>query len=437
MTNILINSGIKLTIEPGVILNFGSCQLQVNGILNAQGTASNKIILSSSGSSNQKIDFTSLSSSWNDQTGSGCIISNAIIYSVPIIINGSSPRISSNYFAVSTYSPIFVNGGGPVITSNIVDLQYNSEIHVKNGNPTISSNLIKGGGQNYGIYTEASASASIVNNNITNCFSGIYAVGVCNIQQNNILNNANDGIRSNNSASSIQKNAIANNYCGIGGEGNILSNTITSNTYGLWGPTAASTISNNNIFSNSQNIHLTENSTVLGALADVNAVNNWWGTTETSVIDQTIWDFKNVTNLGTVTFVPFLNQANPLSPMIPTSIPIPTIPPTPAPATSTPVPSNSPNTFVSPTLEPTVPNYTTEPSPISTPAGIHTSSPPPETGNFSITDIENVAVIILSIALAISIIIVLNKKFSSSGNREASNKKPLRRKKSANDLCFC
>lgn len=427
-TNLAVNSGVTLTIEPGVTVNLGGFQLQVNGVLNAQGIAGNPIIFTENSNSNQKIDFASTSSPWNDQSSSGCIISNAIIYSVPMTIDSASPKISNNYFASTPYSPIIVNGGGPLITGNTFNLQSNAEILVNYGYPFISYNTIKGGGQNYGIYTESVATASITNNNITSCFSGIYSVGASNIQQNNIMNNVNDGVRSNNSASTIQNNVITNNLCGIGGEGNIFSNTITANTYGLWGPTEVSTITNNNIFSNTQNIHLTENATILGNLANVNTVNNWWGTTDVGAIDQTIWDFKNATNLGTVTFVPFLTQSNPIAPMVPSFLPIPTVPPTATPASSTPAPAASPFATVSPTPAPTIPNYISELTPSPTISEVYTSSPQPIIGNFNATDVENVGVIVLSFSLAVAIIVVLNRKFSQPDNRKVQNR-PRRRKK--------
>ncbi len=43
--NLIVNSGVTLTIDPGVTVNVDSYQLQVNGLLNARGTSSNKIVL--------------------------------------------------------------------------------------------------------------------------------------------------------------------------------------------------------------------------------------------------------------------------------------------------------------------------------------------------------------------------------------------------------
>jgi parallel beta-helix repeat protein len=408
--NVIVNSGVTLTIEPGVTVNFGPYQITVNGILNAQGTSANKIVLSSNNDSDEQIDFTA-------QADYGCIIDNAIISSVPIVVGGGSPQINNNYFT-STPTPALINvyGGSPLIEKNVINMVSTDGIYVNSGSPTISSNLITGEDQYYGIYIESTATATISNNNITDCWSGIDAVGESIIQQNNVMNNANDGIHSNISASIIQDNAIANNLCGISGPGNIQDNTITDNSAGLWGPSASATITNNNIFDNTENIHLTDS-------GNVNATYNWWGTADASVINQTIWDFKNAPNLGIVTFVPFLAESNPLAPSIPTLGPVPTPPPTPAPTTTA-----TPFVTPTPTYTPTPTNYTTS-TPRPTPILIRTPSSP-IFGHFSMTDIDNMVVIALAFTLAVVIIVVINMKFGKP-NKPKSKKRRKRRQKSA------
>ena len=88
--------------------------------------------------------------------------------------------------------------------------------------------------------------------------------------------NTNDGIRSDNSASLIQNNAIAHNLCGISGTGDIESNTVTGNSAGIWGPNMTAIITLNNIFANYnatggyvQNIHMT-------FFDNLSFPNNWW-----------------------------------------------------------------------------------------------------------------------------------------------------------------
>jgi hypothetical protein len=423
--NLIVNSGVTLTIEPGVTVDFGPYQITVNGVLNAQGTSADEIVLSSDSDSNEQIYFTA-------QAGYGCIVDDAIISSVPIVVGGGSPQISNNYFT-STPTPalITVNGGSPLIENNVINLVSTDGIYVNYGSPTISSNFITGEEQYYGIYIAGAATATISDNNITDCWSGIDAVGESIIQQNNIMNNANDGIDSSSPASIIQNNAIANNLCGISGPGDIQDNTITDNSAGLWGPSSLATITYNNIFSNynetsgnTQNIHLTDS-------GNVNATYNWWGTAVASAINQTIWDFKNAANLGIVTFVPFLNESSPFAPSIPILGPVPTPPPTTSPvATATPNASPTPPPSVTPT--PVTTPFITWIGPSSTPTPLKSqqSSSTPILGYFTTTDIDNIVVIALAFILAVVIIVVINIKFGKP-DKPKSKKRRKHRQKSA------
>jgi hypothetical protein len=226
-------------------------------------------------------------------------------------------------------------------------------------------------------------------------------VGASTIQQNNIMNNGNDGIRSENSASTIQYNVLANNNVGISVTGIIRDNTIANNLVaGIWGPFPSATITQNNIYGNPQNVHLTEPD-------NIEAAYNWWGTTDASAINQTIWDHKNASNLGTLNFIPYLSESNALAPSIPPLITIPPPPtiPTPTP-TVTPTPTPSPTSSVTPT--PTSPTLT--PSPTATP----TETPQESPGQFTITDIGGIVVIVVAILSALIIIVFINRKYGKS-----------------------
>jgi hypothetical protein len=394
--DVTINNGVTLTIQSGVTVNFGSYKIYVNGILNAQGTSASKIVFS--GNEYSSIVFTSTSTDWSGT--SGCIVDNAYIFSVSMIVEDSSPKISNNYFT-STYSTLItVSGGSPLISNNVLIFDYNDCIRINSdSSPVISYNVIAGNEKHYGIYTEGTAYIS--NNNITGCWTGIYAVGASTIQYNNIMGNKNDGIRNENATSTIQNNVLANNNVGISVTGIIRDNTIANNLVaGIWGPLSSSTITQNNIYDNAQNVHLTEPD-------DIEAVNNWWGTTDASAINQTIWDHKNdPSNLGTLNFDPYLTAPNPSAPAIPTSIVIP-----PPPTIPTPTPSPSPD--VTPTPSPSVtptPSSTITPSPTIAP----TETPQESPGQFDTADITGVVVIVVAILLALVIIVFINKKYGKS-----------------------
>ncbi len=84
----------------------------------------------------------------------------------------------------------------------------------------------------------------------------------------------------------------------------ITANTISKNTVGISVGSATPIINDNNIVDN------TQNSILLTASADVNASNNWWGTTDTKSISSTIHDSKSDFNLGTVNIIPILQSSN-------------------------------------------------------------------------------------------------------------------------------
>jgi hypothetical protein len=416
--NMIIESGVTLTIQPGTTVNFGAFQMQVNGVLIAQGTSSNIIVFSGTSDSAASVDF--------DSTNLGSIISYADVYSVSINIQEGAPTISDNYFAGAPTSPIIsVNNNGypsSLITGNSINVVSTDGIDVESGSASITDNVIIGQDYQgvYGIYAASSSATSISNNNITNCYSAIWAVGLSTIEGNNIMHNLNDGVCSVNLNSIIENNAIADNVCGVSGAGIIENNTITDNSVGLWSPSG--TIVNNNILNNynstggyTQNIHLTNSNYVT-------AINNWWGLIDTAAIDQTIWDYKNATNLGVVQFVPFLNESNPSAPSTPTFIPVPTPPPTPAPGGSpTPVPTNTP--YVTPSPSPYA-NYTPLP-PYKIPTQPQKVTPSPIICNLSSSDMNSILVIVVAFILAASIIAVLNLKFG----RKPAPKRTKRRKR--------
>ena len=108
---------------------------------------------------------------------------------------------------------------------------------------------------------------------------------------------------------------------------------------------------------------------------DVNATYNWWGTTDTQAINQTINDYKNNFQFGTVTFVPFLNGPSASAPVYnlplsPTPSPIPT-------RTFSPTPTSSPT-----------PRPTTNPTSNPTPKPTSSSSPTPQPQNAPLLEVS-------------------------------------------------
>jgi hypothetical protein len=185
----------------------------------------------------------------------------------------------------------------------------------------------------------------------------------------NVISGFNVGMSCSSFSGMIMRNLLINNNYGLKWYANaettkttIQNNTIANNSYGVYLDVATvsdacyPTISYNNIQNNSaQNI-------VIGYYIDepqvFNANNNWWGTTDTSVISQTfsirekLQDAERLTNK--VDFMPCLpspnTEATPNSNS--DSMPAPTITNTPSPAAT-----NQINTNVTPS--PTVPEFPT------------------------------------------------------------------------------
>jgi len=407
-----VNKGATLTIEAGVTVNLNSHYIQVNGTLIAKGSNAEKISFS-----NGQIIFTQSAVGWDEQNGSGSIIENAlfsseisvdgfarltskiIIANSPKIthsninayieVNSGSPIISDNtlnnkyrsdYLSANEYMVLTLSGGAPKIINNTItgiaikagspavlnnnitrgtDTSSYAAINILGGSPTISNNIIASGTHTWG-------GGSFYPGGKTT-FNGINGGNNAHISDN-IISGCAIGIATN--LATIERNVIENSSVGIEiNSGVIQNNTITNNSIAIRLKQPGSvTITYNNIENSLQNaIYLQD------APNNVNATYNWWGTTDTQTIAQSIHDFKNDFNLGNVIFTPLLMSPNALAPAatpvsipiaIPSSTPAPTqtpaftppITPTPMPESTSPPSYESTQTIgpsVTPTLKPT------------------------------------------------------------------------------------
>lgn len=324
-----VPEGVTLTIEPGATVNLNDHYIRVNGTLRARGSSTDKIRINGvSGTSppESKITFTAINEGYNEQTGSGSIIENAIVNSTTIDVVVSSVKISN-----SIISGVISAGASSIISNNIITGQIGAggsavvsnntitgSIGLRGGSASILNNTITGGSGN-GITLELTESPLIFGNTISDCSGVGISVG---------------------GSGTIERNLVINNNYGIGvyveGWATIQNNTISNNYVGLkYGSTVAfPTISYNNFEDNSYNFYS-------DVSKDVDVINNWWGTTDTQAIKQSIFDFEDDFNLGTVNFTPFLTAPNPEATPAATSVPTPSPPPTNSP-TPTPTPSQEP-----------------------------------------------------------------------------------------------
>ncbi len=336
--NILISNEVTLTVEAGTTVNLNGYYLEVDGILQAIGSTSDKIyLIGNSQNLNNGIDFTEFSSEWNEKNRYGCIIENAVITSIQIDVNGTSPKINNNTIDGCVQSHLT---GSPIVTNNNFIGGQNYQTAITGGFSSIISNNTITSSHNIAILAYDS---SVVSNNIIkgDRQKGINAYGSTLL--NNVISDCFQwGIRASSGSTSgtiIENNLIANNNQGIvtSGNNNILTNnTIANNTIGIYAYYQA-TLTYNNIENNSQNqlkLDVTEK-------YPFNATYNWWGTIDQTTIENSIYDSKNDFNLGTVTFIPFLTAPN--SQAIPNQ--------------KAPIPTTSPSTSQMPSPTSTVPEF--------------------------------------------------------------------------------
>jgi len=279
--NILINEGTTLTIEAGVKIYFEESpiyrqhNLQVDGILVAKGNKNKKIVFTSKNAhlSNEEswigwgsIRFSDKSIDWNEETKIGSIMEYCIIEyggrdEGLISIVNSSPSIKNSVLRFSEGDALRVRGNPKIIDNQI----QSGRIMVWEGTAYFSRNEVTGQG-----FYIVGGSPIITKNNIINNNGDTYGGGIRidrgspKITYNNIINNAHNGI-------SI-----------LGGSPVVENNNIY----------------NNKVFS----ILLTDTKN------DFNFPNNWWGTTNSSVINSLIHDFDDDYTLGKVNYQPIVTS---------------------------------------------------------------------------------------------------------------------------------
>ncbi len=350
---ILISNGVNLTIEQGVIVNLNGYSLEVYGALLARGSATEKVqfnggaISFSSTSKDSLIDSAVLSGSILVRNSSPTITYSSINN---LTVDGGSPNICYNTISgkvnINSGSPSICNndingtfditGGAPLVNANIID----ARIVVKDGTAVISGNKISDG-----IHADSRGGPLTIKNNLIYSKSGftvILIMGIhADISENIIFGNNATGIRvflkvssaavTNNqiydcgtglysdagaTADDIQivGNLVINNTVGMSvwTVGNVHDNTIAENSIGLTCAGFKELIVTHNNFQNN-----TKYNVKILHLQDLNAPDNWWGTTDASAIDQSMYDKKNEELLGRVNYIPFLTSPNTNSPSIP------------------------------------------------------------------------------------------------------------------------
>jgi hypothetical protein len=141
------------------------------------------------------------------------------------------------------------------------------------------------------------------------------------------------------------------------------------NNYASYG--SSKTFVNNNSFTYTSGIILQVEKT--STTADMDVSQNYWGTSNTSIIDSMIYDKNDDLSCSSYfNYLPILDTPNPDTPIAPTPTPYPTPVPTP---TNTPEPTSLPTTTPDPTASPTPLTIPADPTAMPSPLNSLTPDP--------------------------------------------------------------
>ena len=333
-----VSDRATLNIEAGVVVDFDSYYLEVNGTLNAEGTSGEPIYFSS----NSQIQ----------EPPSDLLNTYPSVFSNPnILLVYGNPECNLKYVVLdqtSFQAQSFISEA--TLTLEHCSLLGDSSVNLW-GTTRISDSYINGSVQVRGDST-ITGSIFLCGLDIAGSCSGSRFVGTYSVLGNNITNQQNGIVLNAGDIGTIKDNVIWGGSIGIcQGDGfpmmsaNILNNLITDNQIGIYTrtPRDDSTIIGNSILRNKIGIStpspkqtITGNNfentqyNIQAGVSAVSATNNWWETTDRASIDQKIYDSNDDYSLGTIVYYPFSASTKsnaPESPsdmMLPTTAPLPT-----------------------------------------------------------------------------------------------------------------
>ena len=295
--DVVVDSGVTLTVEPGVVVKFTSgTNLIIGGALVAEGNTTHPITFTSGSTTPAPGDWRSIK--FRDSSDDDlCKISYGVIEYGTTAVFIESSAASVLFCDISNNAE---NG--------ISDLE---------GSPTISGCSVSNNQRGI-LIGGAHASATVIDNNIvSNALDGILLKGARgwsrpkNISENTILFNGRDGITCDVSHNVfILGNIISNNTgCGISSnrlDMHIRNNVIKGNDHGIYvedrhgAQDQKYPIDYNYIYENAlyDFCNLRKD--------DFNATYNWWGTSNETAIQEHIYDYYDDHDLGEVFYKPYL-----------------------------------------------------------------------------------------------------------------------------------
>ena len=280
--------GYTLTIKPGVEVRFDpGTSLTIRGTLIAEGTQSNQIVFTSNATVPEKDIWGGIEVD-SGQGGNFSIRFANISYAE----TGLEVRCCDFVGPGNIADSVFINNH-----RGLSLMGYGIEVQVNRC--TFENNSIGVEGESQ---MDTRVSNSVFKNNdigfVTGNGTSIFASTF--ISNGKALIGAGLGEVRN---SMIIANDVGVEHAEIGGF-DLYNNTIISNTIGVELPFSAFAVvpdaKFNNIYGNTE-YNMKNNSSL-----SIEATSNWWGTTDTSAIDASIFDGRDDANLGLVIYEPFL-----------------------------------------------------------------------------------------------------------------------------------
>jgi len=310
--SLLVPEGKALTIEEGVKLFLKKDSgIKVKGNLYIKGSESKKVIFTVKGKANEQWNGIEVEGDKSTLEIKNCIVDHSSF--------GIKESSDNNKIVIEKCN---IKSGGISLRSSeskIINNEIKSNINLENGEKHyVSANKIFAGGISisYGSYNNLIENNSIEGGNGDGIYTGSHTTNYWNAPPSTDYSDGNK----------IIGNSISKKDCGIdisGGADNSVSNnliknnknegimmsggTITNNTIvgnGNCGirVNGATKINNNEIYGNIKGELINDSS------SEIDATNNWWGTTNEQIIISKIVDYFQDSKKGIVKFQPYLNE---------------------------------------------------------------------------------------------------------------------------------
>jgi len=317
--DVVVETNVFLTIEPGVVVRFTvGTNLIIDGALVAQGNSLQRITFTTDSITPEPGEWGTIKFR-DTSVDAACVIDWAIIEYANrgITLDYSSPKIGNSVLRYNVDGVYSESGGiARILDSSIFNNTYGARgqfAYDYVGMSEITRSIVSN--NTYGIQSWGWGSVfTIKESTFSNNTYGIWANYV-RILGSDISHNA-DGVAA--YSAFISKSIISeNNGKGISpqwwagyydsGSFTIRYSTITGNKGNGTISKGSSTIHFSNIYGNTP-YDVVNIAPFSSSGADINATDNWWGTTDTAEIDQHIYDYYDDYNLRKVIYQPILDS---------------------------------------------------------------------------------------------------------------------------------